>query len=316
MSMDLRIVVVGHSLRDDSRPVVKAGIEIARALGGRTELVHSYTPLRHQLRVGGAASDLPSWRELHDRLVDELHRQSESMGVDEQNVVGWHVEAGSPHEVLNNVAESLDADLIVVGPAESGALRRGALGSTVNRLLHSAHRPIWVAREGGRIPPRRILAAVDFSTHSLEALHVAEQLLDVMRAVHEGSDLERFEVVTVLDPSEAQQPLTPQQLEEFVGKELAEMLEEHTGLSSAEVDLRVLRGDPRDVLVEEIRRGDFDLAVLGAHGRAGSDRFGLIGRVAYDLARRAPCSVLIVPVAAMWIAAASTLPRRRGRARP
>ena len=52
-------------------------------------------------------------------------------------------------------------------------------------------------------------------------------------------------------------------------------------------------GDPRSALVEEARRWEADLLVVGSHGRSGLKRL-VLGSVAAHVASHAPCSVLIV----------------------
>ena len=52
-------------------------------------------------------------------------------------------------------------------------------------------------------------------------------------------------------------------------------------------------GDPRDVIENVARRIEADLIVIGTHGRRGIRRM-LLGSVAEEVARTAPCPVLIV----------------------
>lgn len=55
---------------------------------------------------------------------------------------------------------------------------------------------------------------------------------------------------------------------------------------------QLLYGDPRGVLVETARRSATDLIVMGARGLGAVAAF-LLGSVSLDVARRAPCSVLV-----------------------
>lgn len=56
---------------------------------------------------------------------------------------------------------------------------------------------------------------------------------------------------------------------------------------------RVLRGDPRELLIEEARKERADLMVVGTHGRTGFDKL-LMGSVASHVVTHAPCNVLVV----------------------
>ena len=49
-------------------------------------------------------------------------------------------------------------------------------------------------------------------------------------------------------------------------------------------------GDPRMEIVEEAKRSQADLIILGSHGRTGVARW-LMGSVAEYVVRHAPCSV-------------------------
>jgi nucleotide-binding universal stress UspA family protein len=56
---------------------------------------------------------------------------------------------------------------------------------------------------------------------------------------------------------------------------------------------RVLQGDPREALIEEVRKEHADLLVVGSHGRTGLEKL-LMGSVASHVVTHAPCSVLVV----------------------
>ncbi|HMB93231.1 MAG TPA: universal stress protein [Rhodothermales bacterium] len=53
--------------------------------------------------------------------------------------------------------------------------------------------------------------------------------------------------------------------------------------------------DPADVILEEARQASADLIVMGAHGR-GALYGALLGDIAQDVVRQAPCPVLLVPM--------------------
>jgi nucleotide-binding universal stress UspA family protein len=53
-------------------------------------------------------------------------------------------------------------------------------------------------------------------------------------------------------------------------------------------------GDPREVIVRHARSLPADLVVMGTHGRSGFQHL-LLGSVAENVVRTAPCPVLVVP---------------------
>ena len=53
-------------------------------------------------------------------------------------------------------------------------------------------------------------------------------------------------------------------------------------------------GKPHEFIVDEAKKRDIDLIVLGTHGRSGLKRV-LLGSVAQNVLGHAPCPVLVVP---------------------
>jgi nucleotide-binding universal stress UspA family protein len=65
-------------------------------------------------------------------------------------------------------------------------------------------------------------------------------------------------------------------------------------ISAADVDLTttVLRGSPEQQIIEEARRWNADIIVVGSHGRGFWGR--MLGSVSDAVVHHAPCSVLVV----------------------
>jgi nucleotide-binding universal stress UspA family protein len=55
----------------------------------------------------------------------------------------------------------------------------------------------------------------------------------------------------------------------------------------------VLAGNPKNVILEEAKKWDADLIVVGSHGRRGFKRF-MLGSVSEAVAMNAHCSVVVV----------------------
>lgn len=135
---------------------------------------------------------------------------------------------------------------------------------------------------------KKILAPIDFSEYSMEALRGAMEL---------AKDLDgELHIVHVVAPhfalldkmrEQARETLMLEEAEE----ELARIRKDDCG-NSAKVVTQVMVGPPVPKLVEYATQQQIDLILLATHGRTGIEHL-MIGSVAEKLARYAPCSVLV-----------------------
>ncbi len=137
--------------------------------------------------------------------------------------------------------------------------------------------------------PRDIVVAIDFSDGSKHALAYACELAAAIRGatvhlVHAmGASLPEMNLAL----GEA----AIGQLREGSQAALAKLTAEHPGTTFGPP--LVIYGDPRDVILEAAASVRAGLIVMGTHGRRGVSRF-VIGSVAENVVRRAPCPVLTI----------------------
>ncbi|MCA9634287.1 MAG: universal stress protein [Myxococcales bacterium] len=145
--------------------------------------------------------------------------------------------------------------------------------------------------------PKKLLVPVDFSPCSAHALRYAAFLAESWGA--------EVGVVYVWEP-----PLTPSQdptadvpytAQEFQSQaaqrldaDLVAFIEHAQFPESVTVTRKTLRGDPKKRIVEEAVDADYDLVLLGTHGRKGLERL-LLGSVAEWVVRHADVPVMVVP---------------------
>jgi nucleotide-binding universal stress UspA family protein len=152
------------------------------------------------------------------------------------------------------------------------------------------------------IPPRVILAPVDFSEPSRTALEFARRL-----ARHAGAALH---VVHAQDPLLADGA-------RHAGFDLSRDTEEELGrfvagtapASGVVPRLHAATGAAADVIVQTAQRLAADLIVVGSHGMSGAARL-VFGSTTEGVLRRAPLSVLVTP--AQWASVRSTTPDLSG----
>jgi nucleotide-binding universal stress UspA family protein len=139
----------------------------------------------------------------------------------------------------------------------------------------------------------KILCPIDFSAGSRHAMRFAIQLANESDAeivlahawylpMAAYSDLYRYS------------PQAAKQATEEAAHGLDDAMREATQLGAKRVTPQLLTGVPWHAIVAMLEQDRaFDLVVMGSHGRTGLSRI-LVGSVAQDIVRHAPCSVLVV----------------------
>lgn len=144
---------------------------------------------------------------------------------------------------------------------------------------------------------KKILAPIDFSEHSFQALRGAHELArDVgaeMHLLHVVAPHHIFVPLPLTQDVEktremAREAAMVEQAEEELGRIKRDQLE-----NSPKVVTAVTVGTPVAKILEYVSEHDIDLLVLSTHGRSGFQGV-LIGSVTERLVRNAPCSVLVL----------------------
>lgn len=134
--------------------------------------------------------------------------------------------------------------------------------------------------------PKHILVPIDFSPDAEEALDYACELAGAVGAV--------IHLVCALGPV-GELPLSQKMVEELSAehRRALEQLATRRRRQAAFAPPVVEAADPRDLILTTAAQIDADLIVMGTHGRRGISRL-VLGSVAEDIVRRAPCPVLAV----------------------
>jgi nucleotide-binding universal stress UspA family protein len=137
--------------------------------------------------------------------------------------------------------------------------------------------------------PANILVPIDFSACAEHALDYACDLAAKLGA--------RIHVINAIGATlpELSVALTEQMLASLRHNNAAALdkLIEPRRKKAAFGEITVVDGDARDAILQAARAIRADLIVIGTHGRRGLTRV-LLGSVAEDVLRRAPCPVLTV----------------------
>jgi nucleotide-binding universal stress UspA family protein len=143
-------------------------------------------------------------------------------------------------------------------------------------------------------PFSKILVPVDFLPHSAEAVRRALELASPSA-----------EVVLFYAYEPGAYPATPgavlydaDQLHSMSSKvraRLEAVRHEADPFGRRRISTRIVQGTPVRAILEAVTREQFDLIVMGTHGRTGVGRV-VLGSIAEQVMRRAPCPVLTIKI--------------------
>jgi nucleotide-binding universal stress UspA family protein len=240
-----------------------------------------------------AESDVPEeiWRE-HGYGKAAVRKEMENRGNQITPLAQRLKEIGIPAEVVVTrgdarhlipfFARKWSSDLIFVRAHVRKDWMHAMLGSVARAVVTTAPCTVQIVR----VPKgdcaltldsaRRVLLASDGSEQSAAA---AEGL--AARPWPEGSE---FRIVTVEEPWLIR-PASVIHNVETVQRVLVS-----AGLTAT---VAALSGNPKAVILEEAKKWNADLIVVGSHGRRGIKRL-LLGSVSEAVAMNAPCSVVVV----------------------
>ncbi len=147
---------------------------------------------------------------------------------------------------------------------------------------------------------RSILVPVDYSEHSQASVRYAAELATKVGAkLHVVHVWDRpayaSDAVLVRRPGEEHCSLA-ELIQQNAERDMKDFLASITLPAGVVLSQALLSGDPAATLIEELKRGNYDLVVLGTHGRTGLMHL-LLGSVAEKLVRLSPVPVLTVPPA-------------------
>lgn len=292
-SNKIRTVLIGTDLDRDSDALLSTGVQVARAAGARIHVAYAFPPPMGFMNELGAGVDDAVLAQEMEQVREALSAQVRKAGIAAEELAGQTLRTGVAHRVLPELVEETGADMVIVGATAGGMLHR-RLGSTADRVLRRTTRPVLVVRGGLAVPPRRVLAPVDLSPLSAEAFQRGLAILSQMGG---GTEVEALFILNVIQRQVAPQ-FTPQQVDRFAAEELGRFVDQHGGSVAGQVHRKVRAGTTREEIFAEIADFRPDVVLLGTHGMGGFDRL-VIGSVAADVVREAPCSVLVVPPVAM-----------------
>jgi nucleotide-binding universal stress UspA family protein len=259
-------IVVGVEGESDGREAVAVGAMLARALGASLVLAGVYSTV---LGPAAYAYEIAGRTEVEERLARASDLVPYGVRFETRPVPSTSVVRG-----LHELAERLEADLIVIGPTRPGRPARLLAGDHTLGLLQAAPCAIAIApphRDDGA--PQRGPVGVAYvpTPEGREALDVGITLAEALRSA--------LRILYAAAATEAS----------------AEVLEDARGEVPAglAVETLLLDGVDADSLLR-VASEDLTLLVMGSRGY-GPTRRVLLGSVSAGVVHEAACPIIVVP---------------------
>lgn len=130
-------IVLGMDGSEGSKRATPVAVGLARQSGAKLVIAHIDERI-------AAKGDMPSIRADEDEIRAEIERVAEEITADgvDARVERATVVLGGPAPAIADIADEVDADMIVVGTRGRSPVAGLLLGSVTDRLLHIAKCPV------------------------------------------------------------------------------------------------------------------------------------------------------------------------------
>jgi nucleotide-binding universal stress UspA family protein len=143
----MKTILIATDGSDSGREAVTFGLELAAEQHARAVVAH-VEPEVDVVPSGGFGMTGAAPHELTDHawsVLEEARALAAEQGIDVETIML----RGETVDELVAYADTIDADLIVVGSRGHGAIASAVLGSVSGGVLHEARRPVLVVRGTG-----------------------------------------------------------------------------------------------------------------------------------------------------------------------
>lgn len=206
-----------------------------------------------------------------------------------------------PFDEICRLAQTITADLVVMPTHGRTGLKHVFLGSTAERVVQHSSCPVLVTRgnalqtnNGSRFRMKTILVPIDFSSCSREGLRYAIAFANefgakiiLLHATYLGYvySCEDTAIYDIPGLQKAARKTAERKMRELV---------QSVNFGSVKYETAFTEGSPVPDICAFAKDHDVDLIITSTHGFTGFTHV-LIGSIAEQVVRHAPCSVLVVP---------------------
>ncbi|KAF0233414.1 MAG: UspA domain-containing [Desulfovibrionaceae bacterium] len=272
--MSLKRLLVSVDDSESSRHALKAALDLAGTHGASLTAVAVMPPYQGDLRLVGVSDIARVLRQPCEQALDNAKREAALRGLSLTTVC----EEGEPGQMIADLADSMRADLVVMGRRNTSTMGRLLLGSVTARTIGFSSTDVLIVPDGAAVNLRRLVLATDGSRFSQ---HAAQKALAL------GRELDSMvEVVSVMDVPNEYLALAPQAAQELAASTksfIAEVMDMARAASVA-AKSKLLEGNAPEEILKYAEEGGSGTIVIASHGRTGLRRLLMGGVVEWIVA--------------------------------
>jgi universal stress protein E len=281
----MRLLSVTDRLPKSESSIDRAGL-LADELGAELSLLHVVSPVASE-RVLEQSLQIAIGR-MKSRVRSPLWHADTTPDV--------VVRPGNPARVILDTVTRESPDLVIMGPHQRRGVGDALQGTIAEKLVSARHCSVLVVQQSARAAYRNVLLALDVAAGSRAAVRAAERFVlrdgalatvihafgSVDHGVMQDADLEAAGVELRLNSSPGAAAVA-----------MNELLEQESA-DPRRYEVVITQGNPLPTILRAIGKRQPDLLVMGTRGH-GRMRRAVLGSVANQLLKVAPCDILIVP---------------------
>jgi universal stress protein E len=277
-------ILCASDLTQRSVVALRRAAALAKRIGARLTLLH-VVPWEQEERMTRMRAN-----RAYAQLLSHADR-----AIDPATSFEVVIRIGNAREMIAKASRELDVDLVVVAPPKSRRLE-SIIGTTAERLVRNARRPVLIAQQDVLDDYRDVVVAADLSDATRPLLHRTISLAGLANAwttiVHAFEPAHRDKLRTAGVAESAIETYVQRSLED-ARRELMQIAVS-AGLSPSATRVQVRSEAPSAAITGILQELRPELLAIGASRWFAMKRL-VIGSVADQVLRSAQCDVLVIP---------------------
>jgi nucleotide-binding universal stress UspA family protein len=296
-TLNIQNIVVPIDFSKMSVEAIQTARHLGRRFGASIHLAH----VRQSIYAGDfVAPAFVTYEQVGEQTaLKELKEVASECGV--SSATCDVLSGAPPYDEICRLAKTIPADLVVMPTHGRTGLKHVFLGSTAERIVQHSSCPVLVtrgktvkSRNGSQAGMKTILVPVDFSSCSREGLRYAIAFANefgakiiLLHATYLGYiySAEGTPIYDIPGLQKAARKIAERKMRELVRS---------LNFGAVKFETVFTDGSPVIDICAFAKDHDVDLIITSTHGFTGFAHV-LIGSIAEQVVRHAPCSVLVVP---------------------